>query len=175
LWLERLRDKLVQRNKMRPLIDENNLSYSKEFLIYHTRGKILVRAVLVIGAFTGSIYFYMQNQLFVFSALLFLFIFQIPLLIKSVKRIDEIQFRINSKGIQYRDNLLIPWNNIENERAFSEHNGYKDDTTDYFIYYIIDPGQIMKFNLNELSTDVSELSIVLNVQRNRFKKENSIT
>lgn len=160
---------------MRPLIDENNLSYSKEFLIYRTRGKILEKAIFVIGAFIGFIYFYMQNQLFIFFALFCFFIFQIPLLVKSIKRIDEIQFRINSKGIQYRDNLLVPWNNIENERAISEHNGYKNDTTDYFVYYIIDPGQIMKFNLNELSTDVCELDIVLNVHRNRFKRENSIT
>ena len=160
---------------MRPLIDENNLSYSKEFLIYHTRGKILERVIFTIGALIGFIYFYMENQLFIFSALLCVFIFQIPLLIKSIKRIDEIQFRINSNGIQYRNDLLISWNNIENERTFLEHSGYKNDTKAYFIYYIIDPGQIMKFNLNELSTDVSELSIVLKVHRNRYNRENNIS
>ncbi|MBZ4037720.1 hypothetical protein K6T82_23370 [Flavobacterium sp. 17A] len=158
---------------MRPLIDENNLSYSKEFLIYRTRGKILERVIFTIGAFIGFIYFYIENQLLIFSVLFFVFIFQIPLLIKSIKRIDEIQFRINSKGIQYKDSLLIPWNNIENERTFSEHNGYKNGNTEYFIYYIIEPSQIMKFDLNELSTDVSELSIVLNVHRNRYNRENN--
>ena len=159
---------------MRPLIDENNLSFSKEFLIYYTRGEILERILFVAGALIGFIYFYTQNQLIVVAVLFCLFVFQLPLLIKAIKRIDEIQFRINSKGIQYRDELLVPWSNIENERTFSVNNGPKRGSTEYFIYYIIEPSQIMKFNLNELSTDVSELSIVLTVQRNRFKKENNI-
>ena len=160
---------------MRPLIDENNLSYSKEFLIYPTRGKILERVIFTIGSLIGLIYCYINNQLIIASILFCFFIFQIPLLIKSIKRIDEVQFRINSKGIQYRNNLLISWNNIENERTFSKQNGHKKGTTEYFVYYIIDPGQIMKFNLSELSTDVSELSIVLKVQRSRYNSENNIT
>ncbi|MCI9844095.1 hypothetical protein [Flavobacterium pectinovorum] len=159
---------------MRPLIDENNLSYSKEFLIYYSRGIILWRILLIVGAFVGFIYFYMQNELIVVACLFFLFIFQIPLLIKSIKRVDEIQFRINSKGIQYRNNSLIPWSNIENERAIWEDSENKNDSTTYFIYHIIEPSQIMKFNLAGLSTDISELSIALTIHRNRFKKENNI-
>lgn len=160
---------------MRPIIDENNLNYSKEFLIYYSRGEILGRAFLVLGAFIGFIYFYTQNQIILVLGLLFLFIFQIPLLIKTLKRIDEVQFRINANGIQHKNNVLIPWNNIENERADWEYSDNDKDGTPYFIYYVIEPGQIMKFNLSELSTDISELSIVLKIQRNRFKRENNIT
>ncbi|MEL1254865.1 hypothetical protein AAEO57_13825 [Flavobacterium sp. DGU38] len=159
---------------MRPLIDENNLSYSKEFLIYYTRSAIFGRIFLVVGALAGFIYFYMQNQLIVVAFSFFLFIFQIPLLIKSIKGIDEIQFRINSKGIQYRNNSLIPWSNIENERAVWIDNENRNDDTTYFIYHIIEPSQIMKFNLAGFSTDVSELSIALTIHRNRFKRENDI-
>ena len=32
----------------------------------------------------------------------------------------------------------------------------------------------MQFDLNELNTDASELSIALTIHRNRFKKENNI-
>lgn len=159
---------------MRPLIDENNLNFSKDFLIYYTRGKILEKILFVIGALIGFIYFYTQNQIIVVLIFFCAFVFQIPLLIKSIKKIDEIQFRINSDGIQYRDNFLISWNNIENERAVWEHSKNREDDRQYFIYYIIEPSQVMKFNLNELSTDASELSIVLAVQRNRFKKENNM-
>lgn len=158
---------------MRPLIDENNLSFSKEFLIYYTRGEILERILFAAGTLIGFIYFYTQNQHIVVAVLFFLFVFQLSLFIKAIKRIDEIQFRINSKGIQYRDDLLVPWSNIENERTFSVNNGPKRGTTEYFAYYIIEPSQIMKFNLNQLSTDTNELSIVLRVHRNRFKKENN--
>ncbi|KAF2513742.1 hypothetical protein EYY60_05815 [Flavobacterium zhairuonense] len=159
---------------MRPLIDENNLSYSEEFLIYYTRGKILERVIYIVGSLIGLIYCYIYNQLILVFALFCFFIVQIPLLIKSIKRIDEIQFRINSKGIQYRNNLLIPWSNIENERTFLEQDSYQENSAQYFTYDIIDSGQIMMFNLIKLSTDVSELGIVLKVQRNRFKKENNI-
>ncbi|WP_035649660.1 hypothetical protein [Flavobacterium sp. ASV13] len=159
---------------MRPLIDENNLNYSKDFLIYYTRGEILERIFYVTGALIGLLYFYIQSQLILVSIFFFVFVFQIPLLIKSIKRIDEIQFIINSKGIQYKEDILVPWNNIENERTISVNNGYKRGRTEYFIYYIIESDQIMKFDLGELSTDATELSIVLTVQRNRFKKENNI-
>ncbi|PXY39952.1 hypothetical protein DMB65_15685 [Flavobacterium cheongpyeongense] len=159
---------------MRPLIDENNLSYSKEFLIYHTRGTIFMSLLLLVGSFVGFIYFYMQNQLLGVSLMFCLFVFQIPLLIKSIKRIDEIQFRINSKGIQYRNNSLIPWSNIENEKAVYDYHDNRDNDTSYFTYQIIEPSQIMKFDLAGLSTDISELNIVLTIQRNRFKKENNI-
>ncbi|MDR6764634.1 hypothetical protein J2Y38_004868 [Flavobacterium sp. 2755] len=159
---------------MRPLVDENNLSFSKEFLIYYSRREILQRLLFVTGSLTGFIYFYIQNQLIVVTALFCFFVFQLPLLIKAIKRIDEIQFRINSKGIQYQDDLLVPWSNIENERAVWEHTANREHDSQYFIYYIIEPGQVMKFDLEELSTDVSELSIALNVHRNRFKKENNI-
>lgn len=159
---------------MRPLIDKNNLNFSKDFLIYYTRGKILERILFLIGVLIGFIYFYTQNQIIVVLIFFCFFIFQIPLLIKSIKKIDEIQFKINSKGIQYKEDILIPWNNIENERAVWEHSKNREDDKQYFIYYIIEPSQVMKFDLNELSTDASELSIVLTVQRNRFKKENNI-
>lgn len=158
---------------MRPLIEENNLSYSKEFLIYCTRGKILEKILFVIGAFTGVIYFYMQNQLIVVSLLFCFFVYQIPLLIKSIRRIDEIQFRINSKGIQYRDDPLVPWSNIENERIVHKYIVNKEDEY-YFRYYIIEPSQVMEFNLGELSTDSSELGHALTIHRNRYNRENNL-
>jgi hypothetical protein len=104
---------------------------------------------------------------------LVIFLFQIPYLIKEIKRIDEIQFRINSKGIQYRNLILVPWSNIENERVVTEHKNEKNIRY-YFVYYIIDSGQVMKFDLADLSTDINELTITLTIQRNRFKKENNI-
>ncbi|WP_394774780.1 hypothetical protein [Flavobacterium sp.] len=158
---------------MRPIIDVNNLSYSKEILIYYTRTNILLRILLLIGLVVASIYFLNQNQSLVSLILSGIFLFQIPYLIKEIKRIDEVQFRINSKGIQYRNLILVPWSNIENERVVTEYINEKNHT-DYFIYFIIDSGQIMKFDLANLSTDISELSLTLTIHRNRYKKENNI-
>ncbi|MCA1918759.1 MAG: hypothetical protein LDL38_05125 [Flavobacterium piscis] len=159
---------------MRPLIDANNLSYSKEILIYYTRTNILLRILLLIGLIVAAIYFLNQDQSLVSLVLSGIFLFQIPYLIKEIKRIDEIQFRINSKGIQYRNLILVPWSNIENERVVTEYKNEKD-TRYYFVYYIIDSGQIMKFDLADLSTDINELTITLTIQRNRYKRENNIS
>lgn len=161
---------------MRPLIDANNLSYSQENLIYYTRTNILLRVLLMIGLVVAAIYYLNQNLSIVSLILSGIFLFQIPYLIKEIKRIDEIQFRINSKGIQYRNLILVPWSNIENERVVTEYSGTHEnkDATYYFVYYIIDSGKVMKFNLAELSTDISELSITLRIHRNRFNKENNI-
>lgn len=161
---------------MRPLIDANNLSYSAETLIYYTRTNILLRVLLLIGLLVAAIYYLNQNLSIVSLILLGVFLFQIPFLIKEIKRIDEVQFRINSKGIQYQNLILVPWSNIENERVVTEysHNHKNEDTTYYFVYYIIDSGKVMKFDLAKLSTDIDELSITLTIHRNRFKKENNI-
>ena len=162
---------------MRPIIDPNNLSYSEETLIYYTRTNILLRVLLLIGLTVAAIYYLNQNLSIVSLILSGIFLFQIPYLIKEIKRIDEIQFRINSKGIQYRNLILVPWSNIENERVVSEYAGNtqkNEDATYYFVYYIIDSGKVMKFDLAKLSTDISELSITLRVHRNRFNRENNI-
>lgn len=158
---------------MRPIIDENNLSYSKEVLIYYTRTNILLRILLLIGLAIGVIYYLNQNKSIISLLLAGIFLFQIPYLIKRIKRVDEIQFRINSEGIQYQNESLVPWSNIESERVITEYNNSKD-IRHYFTYYIIDSGQIMKFNLSNLSTDISELTITLRIQRNRYKKENNL-
>ncbi|SNR65758.1 hypothetical protein SAMN04487979_115107 [Flavobacterium sp. ov086] len=158
---------------MRPLIEINNLSYSKEFLIYYTRTNILLRILLLIGLIVAAIYFLNQDQSLIFLVLLGIFLFQIPYLIKGIKRIDEIQFRINSEGIQYQNLNLVPWSNIENERVITEYINSKD-IRHYFTYYIIDSDQVMKFNLKNLSTDISELTITLTIQRNKYKRENNL-
>src|SRR3954468_15484449 len=100
---------------MRPIIDENNLSYSKEVLIYYTRTNILLRILLLIGLAIGVIYYLNQNKSIISLLLAGIFLFQIPYLIKGIKRVDEIQFRINSEGIQYQNESLVPWSNIESE------------------------------------------------------------
>ncbi len=155
---------------MRPLIDANNLSYSKEVFIYYTRTYILLRILLLIGLAIAAIYFLNENKSIISLVLLGIFLFQIPYLIKEIKRIDEVQFKINAEGIQYQDLILVPWSNIENERVITEYRNEKDIKY-YFVYYIIDSGQVMKFDLANYSTDISELSITLKVHRSRFNRE----
>ncbi|KRB57574.1 hypothetical protein [Flavobacterium sp. Root186] len=158
---------------MRPLIDENNLSFSKEKLIYYSQTTIYTRLLAAMGLFFFAIYSLTnKNTFIVFFLLLPIILFLVYKASKLLKKINEVQFRINSKGIQYKNEELIPWNNIENERVDTKF--YGKSSTDFFIYYVIESSKVMKFDLNELNTDASELSIVLRIHRNRFKKENNI-
>lgn len=156
---------------MRPLIDENNLSYSKEVLIYYTRTNILLRILLLIGLAIGVIYYINQDKSIISLLLAGIFLFQIPYLIKGIKRINEVQFRINSNGIQYQNENIVPWSNIENERVVTEYKDH-DNSNHYFIYYIIEPGQVMKFDLEGLNIGKGDLQIALTLQRNRYNTEN---
>ncbi|WP_157505987.1 hypothetical protein [Flavobacterium chungangense] len=154
---------------MRPIIDLNNLSYSKETKIYFTRMNILLRIVIMTALMGVSIYYFVDNKFWVALLTAGIFLFQIPYLTESIKRINEIQFRINAKGIQYQDDMLESWDNIENERVESV---YTDEGSDhYFVYFIKDSGQVMKFDIASLSIDSSELKHCLYIQRGRFENE----
>ena len=157
---------------MRPFIDLNNLSYSKETLIYYSRLSLIFKIIFLIGCAAVGIYILKKDDFSISLILFAISLFQIYELHNSLKRINEIQFRINSKGIQYRDENLISWNNIENERIITEGKG--DNTTEYFIYFIIDKAQIMKTDIAPLNVGISDLQHTLTIHRNRFKRENNL-
>ncbi|MBF4518811.1 hypothetical protein IRZ71_20845 [Flavobacterium sp. ANB] len=158
---------------MRPFIDINNLSFSKETLIYYSRSLIFLWIFILIGMTIGSIYALQIENGFILSLLLFAFIiFQGNEQFKLLKRINEVQFRINSKGIQYRDEILVSWNNIENERVVIE--GRPKARRNFFIYYIIDQDKVMKFDIEELNVGAGDLEHTLTIHRNRYKRENNI-
>ena len=158
---------------MRPIIDVNNLSHSKEIVIYFTRTNILLRILLLIGLAIGAIYYLNDDKSIISLLLAGIFFYQIPYLIKSIKRINEVQFRINYNGIQYQNENIVPWSNIENERVVTEYKDH-DNSNHYFIYYIIEPGQVMKFDLEGLNIGKGDLQIALTLQRNRYNRENNI-
>ena len=158
---------------MRPIIDVNSLSHSKEIVIYFTRTNILLRILLLIGLAVGAIYYLNDDKSIISLLLAGIFLYQIPYLIKSIKRINEVQFRINSNGIQYQNENIVPWSNIENERVVTEYKDH-DNSNHYFIYYIIEPGQVMKFDLEGLNIGKGDLQLALTLQRNRYNRENNI-
>ena len=111
-----------------------------------------------------------KNGFIISFLLLPLILFLIYQASKLLKRINEVQFRINSKGIQYRNEELISWCNIENERVDTKTSGRS--SVDFFIYYIIDQNKIIKYNIGRLNTDKEELQQTLKIHRNRYLKEN---
>ena len=158
---------------MRPLIDANNLSYSKEKLIYYSQTTIFTCFLAAIGLLIYAIYSLTFENGFIASLLLLpIILFLIYRTLKLLKRIDEVQFRINSKGIQYRNEELVSWSNIKNERIDTKISGRT--STNYFIYYIIDQDQIIKCNIGNLNTDREELQQNITIHRNRYLRENNL-
>jgi uncharacterized membrane protein YbhN (UPF0104 family) len=160
---------------MRPfIIDLNNLSYSKETLIYYSRAIIGFRILIIIGLTTLCINALTIKDGYILSLILFIITVCIAYnQYKFLKRINEVQFRINSKGIQYRNENLISWNNIENERVITEGNRRQTRRT-FIIYYIISEDRIMKIDIAELSFYADELKHTLTIHRNRFIRESNI-
>lgn len=156
---------------MRPFIDLENLSYSKEKLIYYSQSIIFVRILGALALIIFAIYSVTVNHdfaiLFFLVPIIFFIIYR-P--IKLLKKINEVQFRINSKGIQYQNENLVSWDNIENERVETEISGRHH--TCYFVYYIIDQDKFVKHNIADFNTDAGELSHTLKIQRNRYVREN---
>lgn len=128
---------------------------------------------ILIGACIGAIYFLQVKSGYFLSLFLLVFIvFQGKEQFKLLRRINEVQFRINSKGIQYRDETLVPWSNIENERVVTE--GRTKARRYFFIYYIIDQNQLMKVDIEELNVGMGDIQHTLTIHRNRYKRENNI-
>ncbi|MFD1601863.1 hypothetical protein ACFSJW_17600 [Flavobacterium artemisiae] len=156
---------------MRPIVDLNNLSYSKETKIYYSRTIILIRILILLLLAGTLIYYLIENDYLSLLIAGSIFLFQIPYLIKSIKRMNEIQFLINSIGIQYRGQMLEPWDNIENERIVNEYINNDQGYIDYLIYYIKDSGQVMKFDIREFGVGTRELKHALTIHRGRFENE----
>ncbi|TPG37865.1 hypothetical protein [Flavobacterium pectinovorum] len=158
---------------MRSIIDANNLSYSKETLIYYSRSLISLWICVLIGFAIGAICaLQIKNGYFLSLFLLVFIVFQGNEQFKLLKRINEVQFRINSKGIQYRDLPLVSWSNIENERIVTE--GHRKSRRHFFVYYIISEDNKMKIDIEPLNVGIGDLEHTLTIHRNRFKRENNI-
>ncbi|MNR43973.1 hypothetical protein D3C85_1626530 [compost metagenome] len=91
---------------------------------------------------------------------------------KLFKKIDEVQFRINSEGIQYRNEALISWSNIKSERV--ETKGSGKHSRDFFIYYIVDQDKVINYNISNLNTDKHELQQTIKIHKNRYIRENNL-
>ncbi|WP_426484030.1 hypothetical protein [Flavobacterium sp. 2] len=159
---------------MRPFIDLNNLSYSKEKLIYYSQTIIFTYFLIAIALLIYAIYSLTDGKDgYIFSLFLLPFI---TVLIynasKLLKKSNDVQFRINSQGIQYRNEALVSWSNIQNEGIEAERSGKY--TNHFFVYYIIDQDKRMKHDIGNLNTDVLELQHTLKIHRNRYLRENNI-
>nr|WP_315159013.1 hypothetical protein [uncultured Flavobacterium sp.] len=156
---------------MRPFIDLSNLDFNGDTLIYYSRLYILSSIVVLFALIIGSIYFLFIENGFIFSILLwFIVLFYGQKIFYRLQRANEIQFRINSKGIQFRNEDFITWDNIENARVISENVG-DDDKAYYFRYYISSENREIRTEIEPLNISSNELALAIRVFTEKFNIE----
>lgn len=156
---------------MRPFIDLSNLDFNGDTLIYYSRLYVLISIVVLFALVIGSIYVLSIENGFIFSIILwFVVLFYGQKIFYRLQRMNEIQFKINSKGIQFRNENFITWDNIENARVISEKRG-DEDIVYYFRYYIISENRVIQTEIEPLNISSNELALAIRIFTEKFNIE----
>lgn len=156
---------------MRPFIDLSNLDFNGDTLIYYSRLYVIISIVVLFALAIGSIYVLNFENGFIFSIMLWLIVlFYGQKIFYRLQRINEIQFKINSKGIQFRNEDFITWDNIENAKVISEGK-HHDELTYYFRYYITSENREIKTEIEPLNISSNELALAVRIFVEKFNIE----
>ncbi|WP_298395044.1 hypothetical protein [Flavobacterium sp.] len=157
---------------MRPIVDLNNQWHSEETVVYYSRLNTIFLLVFSLILTTAAFYFIFITQYIL--ALIFLVgsIFLLNYIKHFLLEWNTIQLRINSKGILVRDEPLISWSLIENERITSSMVGRNQIY--YFKFYNSELHKSYEFKLDKYNYDFFELIKSVEIHRERFNKNNKI-
>jgi hypothetical protein len=157
---------------MRPFIDLSNLDYNGDTLVYYSRMYLLISIVVIFLLIIGSVYVLSIENGFIFSILLwFPIVIYSQNIFKRLKRINEVQFRINSKGIQFRSEDFVTWDNVENAKVICIRK--QKSRLYYFRYYIISENRVIKMDLEPLNIGSNDLELAIRVFTDKFNIEKS--
>jgi hypothetical protein len=155
---------------MRPFIDLSNLDYDGDTLIYYSRMYVLIAIVVLFALVIGSIYVLNFENGFIFSIILwFIVLFYGQKIFYRLQRINEIQFKINAKGIQFRNEDFITWDNIENAKVLCIRK--QKSRLYYFRYYIISEDRVIKAYLDHLNIGSNDLELAIRIFTEKFNIE----
>ncbi|MDQ8012271.1 MAG: hypothetical protein REI96_07485 [Flavobacterium nitrogenifigens] len=142
---------------------KDDISIPKETIIYHSKTALLFSLAFYVGIILLGIYFIYNEDYF---GLLFLGlgIYSIYIQIKKL-RDKRPQIIINAEGIKLKDEDLVSWENIKNERIFTKFRRYS--STNYFGF------NDKQIEIGELDIHFDNLENLLHVYRVRFENNNS--
>ncbi|WP_395049171.1 hypothetical protein [Flavobacterium sp.] len=155
--LKQLEKKFLEKD-----IYRDDISVPKETIIYYSRNTIAFLLFLYLAISVLGAYFLLEKE---YIGLLF-FGFGLYLSYNQIKKLREKspQIIINDKGIILKNENLITWDSIYNDRVYSQSNG--KSSTNYFAF------NDEEISINDLGTTFSELEKLLHVYRVRFEKKN---
>lgn len=152
--LKQLETKFLEKD-----IFKDDISVPKETVIYYSRITIIFLLIIYIALNFLGIYFLNKKE---YLGLLFLGS-GLYLTYHQIKKLRDKspQISINSEGIKLKDEKLVKWKNIHNDRVFTESKGKYSTTYLAFNNEMIDIG--------ELDIKNQELEKLLHVYRVRFE------
>ncbi|MRX67698.1 hypothetical protein SAMN06265349_10567 [Flavobacterium resistens] len=152
--LKQLEKKFLEKD-----IFKDDISVPKETVIFYSRIAILFLLVLSLVMNISGIYFLYEKEYLG----LFLLGVGVYLTYDNVKKLRDKspQIIINAEGIKLKDEKLVKWNNIRNDRVFTEIRG-KNSTT-YLAF------NHEKIDIGELDIKTQDLEKMLHVYRVRYE------
>jgi hypothetical protein len=140
----------------------DDLSVPKETTVFYSKYTILFLLVLSLGLCVLGGYYSMERE---YWGALFLGL-GLYLFYQQFNKLKEKgpQIVINNKGIKLKNENLISWDQIYNDKVYCESSG--KSSTNYLVF------NDEKISIDELSITFSELEKILHVYRVRFEKEN---
>lgn len=171
-WFEKTEFKnYEQKQKLRQLekkflekdVYKDDISVPKETVVFYSRSTVLFLLVLYIGICVLGGYFLMEEEYF---GLLFLG-FGLYLSYNQIKKLSDKspQIVINDRGIKLKNENLISWDRIYNDRVYSQSNG--KSSTNYLAF------NDEKIEIDDLSIQFEKLENLLHIYRVRYEKNNS--
>lgn len=171
-WFEKTEFKnYQQRQKLKQLekkflekdIYKDDISVPKETIIYYSR--ITIVFTLVVGIGIGLLGSYLLSGKEYFGIILFgIGLYMIYVQINKLRDKGP-QIVINDKGIKLKNENLISWSSIHDDRVYSERKG--KSTTNYLAF------NDEEIEIDDLAIKFEELEKLLHVYRVRYEKNNS--
>jgi uncharacterized membrane protein YciS (DUF1049 family) len=155
--LKQLEKKFLEKDVFR-----DDVSVPKETVIYYSRSTIVFLLVLYLGISVLGGYFLLEEDYF---GLLFLG-FGLYLSYNQIKKVSDKspQIVINDKGIRLKNENLISWDKIYDDKVYNQSNG--KSSTNYLAF------NDEEISIDDLGISFSELEKLLHVYRVRYEKYN---
>lgn len=156
---------------MRPIIDLNNTWHSEETIVHLSRFEIFSACFFQILILL-FVYFSLINSNYL-ASILFLIptYFLIKKIIQFFNERNKIQLIINSFGIKVKDEPIISWDHIENERVI--RIGKKNNSRHDFVFYDASQHKVIQIRTDVLNFGHFELIKSAKIHRERFNRKNN--
>ncbi|OXA71164.1 hypothetical protein B0A67_12925 [Flavobacterium aquidurense] len=170
-WFEKTEFKsLEQKTKLKSLekkflekdIYQDDINVPKETIIFYSKTSLVFLLVISIGMISIGVYFLLKKDYY----MSILIVMGLYLCYDQIKKLrdNNPQITINAKGIKLKNEKMVSWNKIYDERVFTQKGGR--NSTNYLAF------NDEMVDIGDLTIKFEELEKLLQVYRVRFENQN---